>query len=269
MSNSVKFKQKKYNLLVCCNLLNSYLCCDLIQPKFHDTKVPWMSWKIALNPVNVHWKFSITSIVRLRPQYIYIFHINMISFIVQSWIKNENEYDKSTLKLKMNAQCTFRHKKAKKCAENFGQKSHTVPQRQPVSITHIMTLRSCPERSTCPHCAFNYGPIVRNLKKTLFFLLSSLTIRPPASCLRKYLLWDAPSLLTNNQKGFLPIKRKIKMWRVLHTRPSEKGSSNVLPRHKAGGSKGSHFLFTYRLPSASAFGFCFGSSWYKNTKVGD
>lgn len=94
----------------------------------------------------------------------------------------------SSVKLKMNMHAnldTKQPRNVQKTLLNGHTRSHKD---NPDSIMHIMTLHSCPERSTFPHCDFNYGLVVRNMKKTLFFPFSTFTMRPPASCMRKYLL---------------------------------------------------------------------------------
>lgn len=147
----------------------------------------------------------------------------------------------SSVKLKMNTHANLDTKQPRhvqKTLLNVHTRSHKD---NPASIMHILTLPSCPKRSTFSHCDFNYGLVVRNMKKTLFFLFSTFTMRPPASCLRKCLLWDAPSPSTNNQKELLPIKSP-KMWRALHTRLWEMGSAPMCSSDTKRGSTGSHSL---------------------------
>lgn len=105
------------------------------------------------------------------------------------------------------------------CQHSIAQTSHTITQRQPASIVHRMIFHSGLKRSTCPSCDFNYGPIVRNMKTTLFPPFSSLTIRPVASCLRKWLLCSALFLYQQSERVSAPLKA-LRCGGSRNTRPS-------------------------------------------------
>lgn len=142
------------------------------------------------------------------------------------------------------------------CVENFVQESQT--QRQPASIVHIMKPRSSPLKGQLSLTVILIKtPLWGTWRRHSSFLFSSLTIRPPVSCLRKYLLRDAPSLLANNQKAFLPIE-SLKMWRVLqHKTCLRRGRGPMC--HKAGGQQEATFPLPIISPEHLLLAFVDGS----------
>lgn len=110
----------------------------------------------------------------------------------------------SSEQLKMNTHANLDTKQPRhvqKTLLNVHTRSHKD---NPASIMHIMTLHSCPKRSTFPHCDFNYGLVVRNMKKTLFFLFSAFTMRLPVwgSTFCEMLPVPRPTI----RKSFSPLK---------------------------------------------------------------
>ena len=110
----------------------------------------------------------------------------MISLIVKSRI-DCNEYNKASV-LEMIADANLANKTL--------HKTHTHSHKDKL---HIMTLIQAPKgQQLWPHCQQHEEDTVPSF--------TSLTIRPPASCLEK-----VPPMrclfLTNNQKGLVPIKK--------------------------------------------------------------